>query len=331
MLLVYIFFIFTTSPVSAITCTNLTKTLSKYSENSEVLMLQQFLFDGGYLIVKPNGYFGENTKKAVVTFQKNQKITGTGTVGPLTRVKIKEMSCIATSSSVEKKIPSESVNLNKEEKVLTKVKDIPVATSTQVTPVVITKEIPTIYVKTRIPTEITSTSATLSGNGGIDGEKHWFEWGKTVEMGNITPQTIASTSYSYKITGLSPNTAYVFRAVTSVATSTERKGETAYGDIFYFTTPPSTTVAPPAPTVTIASTGIAVNSSGSAKVVWASTNAVTCFFTGGGDDSEWTKQRSLSGTYITKPITKVTVFGIGCASNSNYTVTSSVTVPKIVD
>lgn len=123
----------------------------------------------------------------------------------------------------------------------------------------------------------------------------------------------------------------MFLELLQVLRQAQRKGETAYGDIFYFTTPPSTTVAPPAPTVTITSTGIAVNSSGSAKVVWASTNAVTCFFTGGGDDSESTKQRSLSGTYITKPITKATVFGISCQSDSNYTVTSSVTVPKIVD
>lgn len=325
-------FIFITSSVSALTCTNLTRTLSKYSENSEVLALQQFLFESGYLTAKPNGYFGENTRKALIAFQKNQKINGTGNVGPLTRVKIKEISCSGATTSTEKKNPSESVQVKKEEKVTVVVKDTPVTVPTQTVPVVVpTNEIPTIFVKTRIPTEVTSTSATLSGSGGIDGEKHWFEWGKTIEMGNATPQTVASTSYTYKLTGLSPNTTYVFRAVTSVASSTERRGETAYGDILYFTTPPSPVAAAPAPTVSITSTGIAVNSSGSAKVVWSSTNATTCFFTGGGDDGDWTKQRSLSGSYITRPITVATVFGIGCRNNAGYTVTGSVTVPKIVN
>ena len=50
-LLVFASVFLITSSVSALTCTNLTKTLSKGSENSEVLKLQQFLFDGGYLTV----------------------------------------------------------------------------------------------------------------------------------------------------------------------------------------------------------------------------------------------------------------------------------------
>ncbi len=89
--------IFATSSVSAMTCTNLTKSLSKGSENSEVLKLQQFLFDGGYLTVKPNGYFGNGTVAAVKKFQIANGTSPVGSVGPATRSKIKEVSCKAES------------------------------------------------------------------------------------------------------------------------------------------------------------------------------------------------------------------------------------------
>ena len=324
-------FIFVAPSVSALTCTSLVRSLSKGSENSEVLTLQQFLADGGYLVVKPNGYFGENTKKAVIAFQRKQKISGTGFVGPITRGKIQEISCsIATSStsSVEKKIPSESTVADNQKNATSTtaavvVKDIPVAAAVQ--------EIPTIYIKTLIPKDITPNEATLLGSGGIDGEKHWFEWGKTMEMSNVTPQTAASTSYSYKIKGLLPGTAYSFRAVTSVATSTERKGEVAYGDTRYFTTPPATVAATPVPTVSISSTGVAVAADGSARVKWVSANVSTCSFLDGEEGGNWTRQGSLSGEYITKPMTKSATFRIICKNNVQYTVTGSITVPKIVN
>lgn len=313
--------LFTITKTSALSCINLTKTLSKGSENSEVMVLQQFLFDNGYLTVKPNGYFGENTKKAVIAFQRKQKISSSGAVGKLTTEKIKEISCQTVSNSTEKK-SSKSVTNKNEEKVV-EVKDIPIVT--------VTNEIPTIYVKTLFPKDITATGATLNGSGGIDGEKHWFEWGKTMEMSNVTPQNVSSTTYSYKITGLTPNTTYYFRAITSVATSTNGKGEIAYGDRRYFVTPTPDAVPPPVPTVTISSTGIAVNSIGSAKVTWSSANVTTCTFTGGEEGGDWSKQGSLSGQYITKPITKSTIFGIGCKNILGQMVTGIVTIPKIVN
>lgn len=97
--------IFATSSVSAMACTNLTKSLSKGSENSEVLKLQQFLFDGGYLTVKPNGYFGNGTVAAVKKFQGVNKLSQVGSVGPGTRSKVKEVSCGKDISA--------SVNTNK--------------------------------------------------------------------------------------------------------------------------------------------------------------------------------------------------------------------------
>jgi peptidoglycan hydrolase-like protein with peptidoglycan-binding domain len=324
-ILVFLPVLFVASKASASSCTNLTKTLSKGSENKDVLSLQQFLFDSGYLLVKPNGYFGENTRKALIAFQVQQKITGVGFAGQLTRGKIKELSCTVTSSpsAIISKVNTNTSSQNKPASTTT------VATVIKEVSTIAVADTPTIYVKTRIPTEITSTSATLSGYGGIDGEKHWFEWGKTSELGTITSQTVASTSYIYKITGLSPNTTYFFRAVTSVASSSERKGETAHGDILYFTTPQAPASKTPLPTVSISSKAVAVDSSGATKVEWTSTNTNTCFFTGGEDGGNWTKQVGLSGQYITRPITKSTLFGIVCKNNAGYTVTSSVTISKV--
>lgn len=103
-LFVFTFIVFVTSSASAMTCTNLTKSLSKGSENSEVLSLQQFLFDGGYLTAKPNGYFGASTVTAVKKFQISNGMSPVGSVGTGTRGKIKEVSCGSENSSITKNI-----------------------------------------------------------------------------------------------------------------------------------------------------------------------------------------------------------------------------------
>jgi peptidoglycan hydrolase-like protein with peptidoglycan-binding domain len=92
----------TTRLVSAGTCTNLTKSFSKGAENGEVLRLQQFLFDSGYLTIKPNGYFGSGTLAAVKRFQGSNGLLQVGSVGPATRNKIKELSCV--NNEIPKKV-----------------------------------------------------------------------------------------------------------------------------------------------------------------------------------------------------------------------------------
>ncbi|MEI6810558.1 MAG: peptidoglycan-binding domain-containing protein [Candidatus Nomurabacteria bacterium] len=92
-LFVSVSILFITSSSSALTCTNLTKPLANGSKDSEVLKLQQFLFDGGYLSTKPNGYFGAGTLTALKKFQKANGLAQVGSVGPGTRSKIKEVSC----------------------------------------------------------------------------------------------------------------------------------------------------------------------------------------------------------------------------------------------
>lgn len=79
--------------VSAMTCTTLTKSLTRGSTDSEVTILQQFLFDGGYLKTQPNGIFGAGTVTAVKRFQIANGVSPVGSVGKMTRAKVKEVSC----------------------------------------------------------------------------------------------------------------------------------------------------------------------------------------------------------------------------------------------
>jgi peptidoglycan hydrolase-like protein with peptidoglycan-binding domain len=59
----------------------------------EVALLQRYLKDNGFLSDFPTGYFGKGTRKAVMTFQNTYSIEPTGIVGPMTRAKIRELSC----------------------------------------------------------------------------------------------------------------------------------------------------------------------------------------------------------------------------------------------
>lgn len=73
---------------------------------------------------------------------------------------------------------------------------------------------------TQLPSGITTTEATLNGlalPAGAIATRGWFEWGTTMNLGNITvAQDIGSASsipFSQKIPNLSPGTSYYFRAV----------------------------------------------------------------------------------------------------------------------
>lgn len=98
--------------VQAAGCTDLTKSLVRYQENSSVLALQNFLFDAGYLKAKPNGYFGNGTFAAVKAYQKSLGFEQVGNIGPATRAAIKKATCtgattVTASSSI--KVPSQPV------------------------------------------------------------------------------------------------------------------------------------------------------------------------------------------------------------------------------
>ena len=63
------------------------------NKNGEVSTLQDFLQSRSYLNNEPTGYFGLLTFQAVKSFQKDNGISSTGYVGPITRGKIKALTC----------------------------------------------------------------------------------------------------------------------------------------------------------------------------------------------------------------------------------------------
>lgn len=64
------------------------------NRNGEVSLLQDFLQSKGYLNSEPTGYFGLLTLRAVKSFQNANGITpASGYVGPITRTKIREITC----------------------------------------------------------------------------------------------------------------------------------------------------------------------------------------------------------------------------------------------
>ncbi|BFT94679.1 hypothetical protein MNSC_06870 [Minisyncoccus archaeophilus] len=78
-------------------CLNLNRNL-KYGNRDntavkDIALLQDYLRSNNYLNSKSTGYFGVLTFKAVKDFQKMNNITSTGFMGPITRAKIKSLTC----------------------------------------------------------------------------------------------------------------------------------------------------------------------------------------------------------------------------------------------
>lgn len=65
-------------------------------QTTHVRDLQQVLYDKGYLSVKPTGYFGMLTLKAVKQYQKENSIPQTGFVGEITRGMLRSDVCGGT-------------------------------------------------------------------------------------------------------------------------------------------------------------------------------------------------------------------------------------------
>lgn len=83
---------------SAGVCVDISQNLSKGSENSSVLALQNFLFQKGLLKATPNGYFGPATGTALKSYQKNVGLSQVGNTGPSTRTAIKKETCSVSST-----------------------------------------------------------------------------------------------------------------------------------------------------------------------------------------------------------------------------------------
>ncbi|MEK7855403.1 MAG: peptidoglycan-binding protein, partial [Acidobacteriota bacterium] len=82
----------------AASCPTITGELKFGSKGSQVTALQVFLKSQGYFKATSVPNFGNATLASVRAFQKAHKISQTGTVGPLTRAKIKTL-CSGSSSS----------------------------------------------------------------------------------------------------------------------------------------------------------------------------------------------------------------------------------------
>jgi uncharacterized surface protein with fasciclin (FAS1) repeats len=61
------------------------------SRGENVVQLQNFLSEKGYLSSQNRGYFGAMTRAALIKFQKENGLHGTGFFGPLTREKVRSV------------------------------------------------------------------------------------------------------------------------------------------------------------------------------------------------------------------------------------------------
>ena len=108
-------YIFNVSFVYASSCVDLKINLVKKNKGNNVLLLQNFLYDSGYLKALPNGYFGEGTFKAVVNYQRDLGYTPSGKVFALTRAAIKKETCNNKNTdtvSAQPKSNTPAVNIN---------------------------------------------------------------------------------------------------------------------------------------------------------------------------------------------------------------------------
>ena len=77
---------------------NLIITARDEATNGEVTLLQEFLQQNGFLAADPTGYFGAQTKAAVMKFQKSVDLIDSGYVATYTRAAIKKATCGTTLS-----------------------------------------------------------------------------------------------------------------------------------------------------------------------------------------------------------------------------------------
>ena len=113
----------TISSAFAMPCVDLKSSLTKGSESAAVLSIQNYLFEKGFLTVKPNGYFGGGTVAAVKAYQNSIGLSSVGSVGPATRRALKNETCISQS-------PGAGASIKEPVSVIPSVK----ATSTPATP-----------------------------------------------------------------------------------------------------------------------------------------------------------------------------------------------------
>ena len=94
--------------------------LSKNDKGKDVLTLQKKLYVIGYEITELDGEFGEETKKAVEAFQRDQQITVTGIVTNATWRALKKAKPVEGRSLSDLKIQTQNINTVRNPKTTTK-------------------------------------------------------------------------------------------------------------------------------------------------------------------------------------------------------------------
>ncbi len=89
-------------------CLILTHFMEFGSRDSQVLSLQNFLMENGYLEMYPTGFFGRNTEFGVREWQKRHSIDIKGWAGPSTRGSIAGLTC-KTQAAYDKAFKGETV------------------------------------------------------------------------------------------------------------------------------------------------------------------------------------------------------------------------------
>lgn len=144
-------------------CVSINKSLryrasDRASNTRDVLLLQNFLKEKGYLKAEPNGYFGEQTLGAVRTFQRDNNLVSAGFVGPLTRETINKLTCTEEVQKEESTISETQANEVKDvEKTEIKEEDKKIENSESTTEA---KKDETIEVVSEVKTEVKEETKT---------------------------------------------------------------------------------------------------------------------------------------------------------------------------
>lgn len=99
------------------------------NQKSEIVKLQNFLIENGYLNASPIGVFGPLTTKAVIQFQKDNGVTATGYFGPLTREAANSKVGVVAQSATIQTVSAGSSNTNTASIILSKEKVVKWQTS----------------------------------------------------------------------------------------------------------------------------------------------------------------------------------------------------------
>ena len=107
-------FVFIPALASAKTNVALERNLSSKMSGTDVTVLQKYLINIGILKTKANGYFGPATVAAIKTFQKQNNISVTGALGPITRALINSRlsgaSAGQTDATANQQVSSADIN-----------------------------------------------------------------------------------------------------------------------------------------------------------------------------------------------------------------------------